>query len=83
MCLGCGQRSPQGDLLRLCATPTGLAVVTGCARTGRSGYLHRRAACWDAFATRKGPVRSLRQTVDKPERAKLVEALKRGERIVD
>jgi predicted RNA-binding protein YlxR (DUF448 family) len=75
--MGCGQRGPQNEMLRL--RPDGsqrLRLVQAREVAGRTGYLHRRPACWDRFAARKGPLRSLRRNVDRETRTVLVAQLK-------
>jgi predicted RNA-binding protein YlxR (DUF448 family) len=42
---------------------------------GRGAYVHRTAACWQQFASRKGVVRSLRRSIDKSVRQALLAAL--------
>ena len=75
-CMGCGQRAPQATLLRVTVGPDGtLGVVGRAPRCGRSGYLHRRADCWHHFAARKGPIRSLRCSIDKTTRLAFVQGL--------
>ena len=77
MCMGCGGRAPQRELLRLAVADDGSVVlVTGHHRSGRSGYLHRQAQCWERFTARKGPLRSLGRTIDKTLRATFVQQLK-------
>jgi len=77
-CVGCGQPAPQANLLRVSTVPDGnLALATGRRHVGRSGYLHRQPRCWEQFAMRKGPVRSLGRHVDKATRLTFVEELKR------
>lgn len=77
LCMGCGERSPQPELLRVAPTPDGaLALLAKRSHTGRTGYLHRQPTCWDRFASRQGPVRSLGRKVDKATRNALVEELK-------
>jgi predicted RNA-binding protein YlxR (DUF448 family) len=79
-CIGCGERAPQRELLCLSSAPDGaLRIVDRWRRMGRSGYLHDRLACWERFASRKGPVRSLRRSVDKSTRMALVQVLKATE----
>lgn len=81
-CIGCGARAPQAELLRVASTADGgLQLLTGRAHAGRSGYLHPDVACWERFAARKGPVRSLRQTVDKVRRLIFVQGLKESRRL--
>jgi predicted RNA-binding protein YlxR (DUF448 family) len=53
----------------------GLRVDTGVRAPGRGAYVHRRTACWDAFVARRGPVRSLRVTVDRRQRELAIERL--------
>lgn len=80
MCMGCGGRAPQRDLLRLAVTSDGtLAVVTGRQHSGRTGYVHPKGECWERFAARKGPLRSLGRAVDKASRVTFVQQLKRIE----
>jgi uncharacterized protein len=75
-CMGCGGRAPQRELLRLAATANGaLYLLEASGHRGRSGYLHRQASCWERFAARSGPVRALRRSLDKPNRAALVHRL--------
>lgn len=77
-CMGCGERAPQGELLCLASAPSGaLQVVERQQRTGRTGYLHDHLGCWERFAARKGPVRSLRRNVDKQIRIAVLQELKR------
>jgi predicted RNA-binding protein YlxR (DUF448 family) len=80
MCMGCGGRAPQRDLLRLAVATDGtLAVVAGRQHSGRTGYVHPKRECWERFAARKGPLRSLGRTLDKASRVALVQQLKRNE----
>ncbi len=79
-CVGCGERAAQAELLCLSSAPDGtLCIVDRRRRTGRTGYLHDDPACWERFAARKGPVRSLRRSVDKSTRIALVQVLKATE----
>jgi predicted RNA-binding protein YlxR (DUF448 family) len=58
LCIGCGSRDGQSNLIRFTISPEGLLTVG--AGNGRGGYLHRRRQCVQAFATtRAGMVRSL------------------------
>ena len=75
-CMGCGTAAPQGGLLRVVRTADGGLALDATRRAGgRGGYLHRSRECWDRFAKRKGPLRSLRAAVDRPARAALVAVL--------
>lgn len=76
--MGCGSTAPQGGLLRVVHTADGGLQLDPLRRAGgRGGYLHRSRDCWNRFAKRKGPLRSLRASVDRPARAALVAALLR------
>ena len=77
LCVGCGGRAPQRDLVRVSAAADGGLLVDALRPVGRSGYLHRDAACWQRFAARQGPVRSLGRTLNKAARSALVLELKR------
>lgn len=78
MCLGCGERAPQAELVRIAAgADGGLRLVGGNPSPGRTGYLHPAPTCWERFAARKGPVRSLRRSVDRVARQALLESLRK------
>ena len=80
MCVGCGTRARQAALLRLVGAPDGaLMLVARRWPPGRTAYLHPRAACWERFASRGGPLRSLGRNVDKPRRTTFVHELKAAE----
>ena len=86
-CVGCGQRSPQAELIRFIAGGAhALAIDTDRQAGGRGAYLHADTSCWRSFAGRRGPVRSLRANPPRPARVALCEALEaaacgnRGER---
>ena len=74
-CVGCGARDAQGALLRVVFAAGALAADPRRRAGGRGAYLHRRAACGDAFVARRGAVRSLRATPPRPEREQFVRAL--------
>ena len=74
-CVGCAARAPQAALVRLVAHEGRLAVDLLRRAPGRGAYLHRDAACWTAFAGRRGPVRSLRCSPVRAERERLVGSL--------
>ncbi len=76
MCMGCGGRAPQRDLLRLSVAADGSLALTPPRHTGRSGYLHRQPECWERFTARKGPLRSLGRAVEKTLRVTFVQQLK-------
>jgi len=75
-CVGCGERAEQPRLLRVVTGPGGLTVDARRRLGGRGAWLHRNAACWDAFVRRRGPVRSLRLAPARGERERLVEMLR-------
>ncbi|MBI4518851.1 MAG: YlxR family protein [Deltaproteobacteria bacterium] len=76
-CLGCGQRAPQPELVRLAAMPDGaIAADWRHRQPGRGGYLHQERSCWERFAARKGPVRSLQRSMSRAERQLLVARLR-------
>jgi predicted RNA-binding protein YlxR (DUF448 family) len=80
LCVGCGTRAPQAALLRFVSAPDGvLALVAHRLPPGRTGYLHRQAVCWERFASRGGPLRSLGRNVDKPRRLTFIQELKTAE----
>jgi uncharacterized protein len=79
MCVGCGERAPQATLLRLhLAVDGALRLALPRGDGGRSAYLHGTSHCWEKFAKRKGPVRSLRCSVDRGVRAAFVSRLQDG-----
>jgi predicted RNA-binding protein YlxR (DUF448 family) len=80
MCVGCGTRAPQANLLRFRSRVDGaLVVVAARQQAGRTAYLHRQRSCWERFASRGGPLRSLRRTVDKPRRRAFVHEMQAAE----
>lgn len=80
LCVGCGVRAPQAALLRFSSASDGtLALAAQRSSRGRSGYLHPEPTCWERFASRGGPLRSLRRNVDKPRRLTFVQVLKAAE----
>ena len=80
LCVGCGTRAPQAALVRFVSGPDGaLALVARRSQHGRTGYLHPQAVCWERFASRGGPLRSLGRNVDKPRRLTFVQELKAAE----
>ena len=75
-CMGCGVSAPQIGLLRVVRSADGTLQLDMTRRAGgRGGYLHRSRECWDRFAGRKGMLRSLRATIDRPARAALIAEL--------
>ena len=79
-CAGCAERAVQGSLLRFVGTADGLVADSARRAVGRGAYLHRDERCFDLFVRRRGPVRSLRQSVGRPERERFVASLTAGAR---
>lgn len=79
LCMGCGGRAPQSELLRLAVAEDDTLAVVSRRHSGRTGYLHRQQDCWDRFARRKGLVRSLGRAFGVTQRATFVQQLKRLE----
>ncbi len=82
MCVGCGGRARQAELLRLAVTDDNTLTVATRQHRGRSGYLHRQQECWNRFAARKGLVRSLGRHLGTTARALFVQQLKALEQSV-
>ena len=74
-CLGCRQRVPKAELVRLVWDATTGAVVIDPHQVlpGRGGYVH--PTCGDALAKRRQLGRALRRPVDAEQAAKLLAAL--------
>jgi len=79
LCVGCGSRAPQAALVRFASQADGTLALVRRTHQGRSGYLHLQAPCWERFASRGGPLRSLGRNVDKPRRLTFVQELKAAE----
>jgi len=79
-CAGCAERGAQGSLLRFVGTADGLVADLARRTAGRGAYLHRDERCFDLFVRRRGPVRSLRRSVGRPERERFVASLTTGAR---
>jgi uncharacterized protein len=79
-CAGCAQRAAQATLLRFVGTADGLVVDPARRALGRGAYLHHDAGCWEQFVRRRGPVRSLRQSIGRAERERFVASLGMGAR---
>ncbi|MBI2181195.1 MAG: YlxR family protein [Deltaproteobacteria bacterium] len=73
-CLGCNGRDEQSGLIRLRVTEQGDLQVDKKG-TGRGGYLHRRAECWQRFLKRKSLHRAFRVEIDKGVKERLVREL--------
>ena len=70
-CVGCRERAPKGELLRIARTPSGVRLDPTGTEPGRGAYVHRDPACVRA-ALRKGVIaRALRTGVHERELATL------------
>jgi len=70
-CVGCRERAPKAELVRVTRTPAGVRVDPRGSAPGRGAYVHRDPACIDA-ALRKGALaRALRTGLAKEELARL------------
>ena len=70
-CVGCRERAPKAELLRIARTPGGVRVDPIGAEPGRGAYVHRRPECVRS-ALRKGAIaRALRTGVHERELATL------------
>ena len=79
-CVGCAARAAQGGLLRFVATAEGLRADPARRAPGRGAYVHENPQCFELFVRRRGPVRSLRRSVGRPERERFVAVLTAGAR---
>jgi len=59
--VGCRQRAPKGELVRVARTPAGVRVDPHGNAPGRGAYVHRDPACVTA-ALRKGALASALRT---------------------
>ena len=59
--MGCRQRAPKGELVRVARTPAGVRVDPHGNAPGRGAYVHRDPACVTA-ALRKGALASALRT---------------------
>ena len=60
-CIGCRQRAPRTQLLRLVLTPSGeLDVDVRAVRPGRGAWIHPDPACLDLAERRRAAPRALR-----------------------
>jgi predicted RNA-binding protein YlxR (DUF448 family) len=77
-CVGCIGRAPQSGLVRFVGAGEGLRLDRARREPGRGAYLHPDPGCWDRFVRARGPIRSLRRSVDRRERERLVASLGAG-----
>jgi predicted RNA-binding protein YlxR (DUF448 family) len=77
LCVGCGGREAQGQLLRFTLGPGG-TLVPGSGN-GRGGYLHPRRECLRAFVSaRSGFVRSLGTVLSRETRERYATLLEQS-----
>lgn len=74
-CLGCNAVDRQEALLRIAIQEGGELKVDRLG-TGRGGYLHPAASCWESFLRRKSLYRAFHREVTRPAKEKLVQALR-------
>ncbi len=71
LCVGCGGRSPQAEMIRFGITAEGSPILKTGAATGRSAYIHPREECWELFLRRKGRIPSLRHALNREQRLQI------------
>lgn len=64
MCVGCRERFPQKELLRLVASPEGVAIDRTGRMPGRGAYLCYRETCVIGAFKKKSLQRALRQALN-------------------
>jgi len=60
LCIGCGERKDQADLLRIVRTENGLRLDTGRRSDGRGAWICKDPACADRMVKRKALDRTFR-----------------------
>jgi uncharacterized protein len=70
-CVGCRERAPKAELLRIVRTTEGVRVDPLGRAPGRGAYVHRDPACADAAVRRGALARALRVGLAKEELARL------------
>jgi predicted RNA-binding protein YlxR (DUF448 family) len=70
-CVGCRERAPKADLLRIARTPEGVRVDPTGTAPGRGAYVHRAAGCANAALRRGAIARALRTGLSQGELARL------------
>ena len=64
-CIGCGQKRPQTDMIRIVRDRSGcLSVQTGRALPGRGAYICGEESCVDAMIKRRKLGRAFRTEID-------------------
>jgi predicted RNA-binding protein YlxR (DUF448 family) len=70
-CVGCRERAPKAELLRIVRTTEGARVDPLGRAPGRGAYVHRDPACVDAAVRRGALATALRVGLAKEELARL------------
>jgi uncharacterized protein len=70
-CVGCRERAPKADLLRIARTSEGVRVDPMGSAPGRGAYVHRTAGCVNAALRRGAIARALRTGLSQGELARL------------
>ena len=70
-CVGCRERAPKAELLRIVRTTGGVRVDPLGRAPGRGAYVHRDPACADAAVRRGALAAALRVGLTKGELARL------------
>jgi uncharacterized protein len=70
-CVGCRQKAPKRELLRLVRGAHGIALDLAGSAPGRGAYVHRDATCARRAVTRGVLARALRTGVDEGELGRL------------
>jgi predicted RNA-binding protein YlxR (DUF448 family) len=70
-CVGCRERAPKAELVRVTRTPAGVRVDPRGSAPGRGAYVHRDPACIAAALRRGALASALRTGLAKEELARL------------
>jgi predicted RNA-binding protein YlxR (DUF448 family) len=70
MCVGCGRKAPQQELLRFVAPAGVLEQDDSRTLPGRGAYTCRRPSCFEKAEARRAFARTLRRTVAVPSSLK-------------
>jgi uncharacterized protein len=70
-CVGCRERAPKAELLRVASTPAGVLVDPLGTAPGRGAYVHRDVACITAAVRRGALAGALRKGLAEEELARL------------
>ena len=76
-CVGCRQRGPKQDLLRVVESSEGIVPDPKASRPGRGAYLHRSPECAGAAIGRGALSRALRVAITAEEASNLLREIER------